>query len=331
MATVSSIKERVYVTKETVFGAAIAPVNADAVRFISCTITPVQNEIPRPDKNLDEDEPIGMSGRRSCTWTLSMSQASSGVAGNPPDCGDLLETAFGKAVVSSAGVSCTYGLGALKQSLNIWKYCETGLAQVVLGGIVQSLKVSLGGDVPTIEFSGEGIWAYDNAQAADGTTEVAAKGGLGTWPAEPTAPTTNGIPPSGFSGIVTLDSEVYSTLLTSTITLSTGRQLPKDGLNKYPTDPVASLRTVGHDFGVKEDDSAKLIGLMQKSHSKLPLDTTIQIGKIAGNQWAWTTKNMPLNAPAPDSSQPQRHVTFSGNKAHPTAAGSYDALGLVIT
>ena len=326
--TISSVKERLYVVKESTWGTAVAPSNSNCVRFISCTITNSQPEMQRPDKNADEDEPIGVPGRRACTFTVSMSMAGSGTSATPPDCGPLLEAAMGHAVSGT-----TYALGGVIQSLSIWKYDQTGLAQCAIGSVVTSMKVALGGDFPTLEFSGEAYWGYDSAQAADGSTPSAAKGGLSSFPTEPSAPVTNGVPPQGFDCTCALDGNSFGTLLSTTIMLNTGRQLPKDGMNVYPTAPVTTVRTTSTDFGLKEDDSANTVTLVQKAASKVLIVSTFAVNGTVGtaNIWTWTLKNQMLNAPSLDGSAPQRHISFNGTRAHPTSSGAYDSLGLVIT
>ena len=318
---------------ESTFGTAVTPVGANACLITSLVTQAAQPEIPRPDKTGSLGEIIGIPGRKTATWTAAMSMAGNGALGVAPDCDKLLQLIFGKAVTISAGASATYGLDDNAYSASIWHYNDpsTVAQYVAIGAVCHQLKISFGGDVPTLEFSGSCLWVLDTDQLADGTMDAIGKGGISAWTARPT-PTVNGKPPAGFTGTVTLDGQTYTTLRQGSITLAVARNLPGDVFNSYYSGaPVPGLRSVAVDFGVYDDDSANLKALKQKSFNKTVMDLSFQIGTVAGNKWGITTKNVMLPAPTLDMGGDRRALSFSSAKAHDTSIGSKDAMSLVIT
>lgn len=336
--TANSRNQTCYIMRETTWGTAVTPTNSSRNLMVSLQISPSAPEIARPDKTGALSEILGIPGRRSCTWSTQFSAAGSGAAGTPPDCGALIEAVLGKLQVVVAATSVTYGLGNLSPSLDIYNYNapSTVIQQVAIGAIGNSIKFGIGQDVPLVDVNGEALWGYDSIQAADGTTDTTAKGGLGSFPTEPSAPTTNGRPPQGFVGTITLDGNVYpSTLLTAEITCSVARELPKDAFNSgYPAAPAAGLQVTSVSATLYEDDSANLISLLKKMMSGVnpkPTPTLIfGLGTVAGNIWTHNLKNVSINPYTMDYSRTRRALTFTG-KAHDTTIGAGDAYSLVVT
>jgi hypothetical protein len=318
---------------ESTFGTAVTPVGANACLITSLATQASQPEIPRPDKTGSLGEIIGIPGRKTATWNAAMSMAGNGAAGIAPDCDKLLQLIFGKAVTIVASTSATYGLDDNNYSASIWHYNDpsTVAQYVAIGAVCHQLKISFGGDIPTLEFSGSALWVLDSDQLADGTMDSIGKGGISAWTARPT-PTVNGKPPAGFTGAITLDGQAYTTLRQGSITLAVARNLPGDTFNSYySAAPVPGLRAVSVDFGIYDDDSANLKALKQKAFNKTVVDLGFQIGTAAGNKWTFTTKNVMLPAPVLDQGADRRALSFSGAKAHDTSLGSKDAMNLAIT
>lgn len=337
MAQPNSRNQTCYVLPETTWGTAVAPTNSSRNLMVSLQITPVANEIARPDKTGSLGEIAGIPGRRSCQWSTQFSAAGSGAAGTPPDGGHLIEMVLGKLGVVVAATSVTYGQDDLSPSCTIYNYStpSTVTQQAAIGAIGNSIKFSIGSDVPLIDVSGEALWGYDTEQAADGTTDATAKGGLGSFPAEPSTPTTNGAPPQGFFGVITLDGNAYQAMLTADITVAVARELPKDAFNNaYPAGPAAGLRTVGVNCTIYDDDTANLIALKKKMLSgvnpKPAPQLSFQLGTVAGNIWTHTLKNVTINPYTLDWSRTRRSLTFQG-KAHDTTIGAKDSYKVVLT
>jgi hypothetical protein len=318
---------------ESTFGTAVVPIGADACLITSLTTQAAQAEIARPDKTGSLGEIIGAPGRKTATWNAAMSMAGNGALGIAPDCNTLLQLIFGKAVSIATGASATYALDDNNYSASIWHYNDpsTVAQYVALGAVCNQLKITFGGDVPTLDFSGPALWVLDSDQLADGTMDTVGKGGITAWTARPT-PTVNGKPPAGFTGVITLDGQAYGTLRQGSITLAVARNLPGDVFNSYySTAPTPGIRSVSVDFGLYDDDSAALKALKQKSFNKTTVDLSFQIGTVAGNKWTFTTKNVMLPAPTLDYGSDRRALSFSGAKAHDTTIGAKDAMSLVIT
>jgi len=337
MASVNSQNQACYVQKETAFatipnstGTATVG-NSNACRIIKLGTDQVQNLIDRPDKLPTLDFTIGIGGRKSAQWNASMSLAGSGVAGTKPDCDPFLEALFGKAAVVVASTSVTYDPDDTSPTLSIYNFRKPSTASqaCAFGSIVNSGKFSLGQDVATVEFGGESYWVIDTTQFA--TAAADAKGGLTAFPAEPAAPVTNGNMVVGFTGAVTLDGNVYTTLRTANINFDAGRELPKDVFNNYyPDSPAQDRRNITCDFSLYDDDSANLASLKNKAITNTGVTLIFQMGLIAGNIWTFTLRNVRLAAPKYDDGQRKFAVNFTG-KAHATSASSKDAIKLQIT
>ncbi len=320
---------------ESVFGTAVTPVGGDACLITSFTTQAQQNEIPRPDKTGSLGEVLGIPGRRTASWSASMSAAGNGAAGVVPDMDVFLQMIFGKAAVIVASTSATYGLDDTQFSGSLWHYNDpsTVCQYLALGAVANQLRVGIGGDVPTLDFSGPALWVLDTDQLADGATDAIAKGGISSWTTKPT-PVVNGKPPAGFTGVVTLDGNTYGTMRTATITLAVAKDLPGDVFNSfYSAAPAPGLRSVMVDFSIYDDDGANLLALKQKAAKAVytVVDLVFQVGTIAGNIWTWTLKNVKLPMPTLDYGGNRRSLTFSGCRAHDTSIGAKDALKLVIT
>lgn len=335
--TVNSRLQTSYIMRETTWGTAVTPTNGSRNLMVSLQLSPTAPLIPRPDKTGSLGEILGIPGRRAGTWSTQFSAAGSGAAGTAPDSAALIEMVFGKAVALVGGVSATFALDDLSPSCSIYNYNapSTATQQVGIGSIGNKFKASIGADMPLIDISGESLWIYDTEQAADGATDTVAKGGLGSFPAEPSTPTTNGTPPQGFKGVITLDGNAYTTLLTADINLDVARELPKDAFNSsYPAGPVAGLRTIGCNFTIYDDDSANLISLKKKAMAPTnpkPTSTLVfQLGTIAGNIWTYTLRNTILNPYTLDYSRTRRALQFTG-KSFDTTIGAKDAITLACT
>jgi hypothetical protein len=187
-----------------------------------------------------------------------------------------------------------------------------------------------------VEFSGAALWVLDSDQLADGTMDTIGKGGITTWTARPT-PSVNGKPPQGFTGVVTLDGNAYTTLRSGSITLAVARNLPGDVFNSfYSGNPVPGLRTVAVDFNLYDDDGANLKALKQKSFthtggSGSTVNLSFQVGTVAGNKHTFSLNNVKLPAYTLDQGSDRRALSWSGARAYDSAVGAKDSFTYVIT
>jgi hypothetical protein len=329
--------QRVYAAIEATFGIAPAgaPSNTDCCLITTFSGDAKNPEIVRPDKTGAFGEILGIMGRRSATWSATLSAAANGVRGIKADCDVFLQLLFGQptVAVASTSVTCTMSEQACPTA-TVFDYNNPGTATqfVVLGCLCSKFSTSFGGDVPMLTFSGECMWVYDTIQAADSNTDTIAPGGLASIPVQPSAPVTNGAPPQGFSGLISLDSNTFTTLRTGSIDVTLARELEKDGFSVYPIAPGAGLYSVSFSCELYDDDSTILNTL--KTAATDPLGPVIpmsfQIGTVPGNIWTYNLKNCRVTCPTYDKQQARRTVKFTG-KAHDTTIGSADAFVLVIT
>lgn len=332
--TVSSRKRRFFVTAEATFATAVAPTNTSCVLMEDLKIMPVQGEILRPDLTGDDGELVGTPGRRSCTWESSLSIAGSGVAGTPPDCDKMLVAALGAAHVIVASTSVTYPLGSTISSINPWSYVTNptdATNQVALGAIIDQTEIVLGADAPMFKFKGEAFWGPDTDEFTDSGMDMVAKGGLSSFPAIPSSPTTNGTPCPGYKLTVTLDSNGFTSAKSTTITLKHNRELPKDAVGGYPAGPADGLRAVTFDISIYDDDSPAIQDLKVKGKNKTTIACTFVQGTVAGNILTVPLRNVMLGIPEYDTSAKRRVVTFKSCRAHDTSIGSGDSVSLAFT
>jgi hypothetical protein len=165
------------------------------------------------------------------------------------------------------------------------------------------------------------------------TADSISKGGLtqAAFPTEPASPITNGVAPPGFTGLITLDGNSYTTYRTGSITLDVARELPMDGFNSYyGLAPAAGERNVTSDWSMYDDDSAILQTLKQKAYAGTKISITFQIGTVAGSTWVFALKNILLPKPKFDYSGKRRVVQFSAARAHDTTIGAKDAFQITV-
>jgi hypothetical protein len=291
-----------------------------------------QQEIVRSDKTGSLGITMGLLGRRSCNWSTKMSMTANGAAGTAPDCDPFLAAIMGKLKTVSSGVSVTYALDDLSPSVCIWDFNTpaTVTERVLSGAIAAKAKFDIGVDEPQVEFSGQGLAILDTDIFA--TADAISKAGLTTFPTEPTTPVTNGTPAPGFTGVITLDAQTYSTMRSGSISIDVERELPMDGFNSYyGLAPAAGLRNVAADWSMYDDDSANLSALKVKAQNGTGVNLTFAIGTVAGSIWTFTLKNVLLPKPQYDYSGKRRVVSFGGARAHDTTIGAKDAFAIVLT
>lgn len=97
--------ERMYLTAETNFGTYVTPSNSSACRLTKLTMTPNYPMYNRRDKTGSLSQTVGIKGRISGTFEVTMDLTGNGTAGMAPDAGILLNAAFGQTPAASPSVS----------------------------------------------------------------------------------------------------------------------------------------------------------------------------------------------------------------------------------
>jgi hypothetical protein len=307
--------------------------NGDCCLITDLKTEPKQAEIKRPDKTGSVDSVMAQGGRRIASLTASLSAAGNGTAGTPPDCKNFLQAIFGAAGVVVASTSVTWSLADTLYYLAVYNFMATianATQMCAFNTLLQKMEATFGGDVPTLTFSGESGWVYDNDQAADVGTNSSAKGGLTAFPAEPSAPVVNGTHPPGFKVQATIDGNVYTNILSGKVALSVMRELLKIGNTEFAGAGAPGDREVTLDFSMTDNDSAQLRTLKQKAISRTPVNATFAIGTIAGNRWVHQLNNIIVPKPVYGASGTRRTVSFTGAVAYPSAINARDQYTLAI-
>lgn len=163
-----------YVVAESTYGVAVVPAGTDAFRCSSFEVTPNYDRPEVPETTATRSLQERVTGRKSCSWRIGMTNRPSGAAGTPPDYHLLLKHALGS-YTNNASTSDVYT--PLKDpsalSLSGYRLLE-GVMEGFYGGIVTDVTFNLSGDgFATVDFSGEGkdmLWAGTNAADGSGSS-----------------------------------------------------------------------------------------------------------------------------------------------------------------
>jgi hypothetical protein len=337
MAFPQSRLQRGYVQEESSFGvipnssgtATLA--GGDAFLCATLNMNYDQPTAERPDKTGSLGDVLGTPVRITANWDMSCSMAGSGAAATAPDVSPFLKALFGKAPVVNASTSVVYGLDDNNYSLTIYDFngLATAAQRAIFGAVVNQGVFRFGDTFAMMELSGEGRYVIDTDQFA--TAAAALKGGLTTFPSEPT-PTTAGSSVAGYKGVITLDGNAYTTFRSGDLTISNDRALDKQVWDDdLPGAPAAGHRRVTLNFSMRDDDTANFKALKGKAHSKTPVDLTLQIGKTAGNIWTFAINDVLLGTPQYDTSGRERVVNFPNCRAHMSSLTAKDEVVLTVT
>src|SRR6185436_883614 len=112
-----SRNERLYITKETTYGTAVAPGNSNYCRHIKAPMSNTVALLNRRDKTGTRSVLKGTRGRAKGKWSTEMSLVTSGQSSVLPDCHFLFDMLFGQ---SPTGLS--WALADTIVSGNLWSY-----------------------------------------------------------------------------------------------------------------------------------------------------------------------------------------------------------------
>lgn len=345
-----SRQERIYLFSETTFGQIPTVTNSNCCRAINAGLVSVVNNYPRPDKTGTRSSVVGVLGRKSATWSLSQSLAGNGAAGTPPDCSPILRALFGVAGGSGTGetivssTSVTYALQdpAIIPSFSLFSFRTpaTETQRIVEGAVVAEATFNLGQNIATWSANGTGIWCLDTETTSNQTTfnvagnipDTTQKGGLTTFPVEPSAPVTNGSPTVGFTGSAVFDGDTITEIQSATLRVRTGNAVANDTFGSYyPVLAEGAEREVGLAFTVYDSDGAGIKDLKAKAQTQTPITVVLTMGTIAGNIWTWTLSNLQIAQPTYDDSRNRYMCVFPESMAHASSIVLRDELSLALT
>lgn len=308
--------------------------------FTKLNIEGVQGVINRPDITGSRGTLPGIAGKHTGTWSVGMSLAGAGAAGVDPDCDPLLQATFGAVPTIVASTSVTYALSDNIITAALFHYRHTQVGgttltnQISMGSVVDTATFTMGADIATVDFSGKSIFVLDSDNFASYTGALAiGKGGLGSFPAEPSTPTYHGLPVIGFTGSLTMDTQTVVELKSATVKISTGNQIVDDSFGYWMGSGVqGDMRQIDVSLTLDDSDSAAIIDLKQKAFSFAPITVTLVCGTVAGNTWTFNLSNIQMvNPKFSEGSKGRMRVDFGASIAHGSTLAGLDALSLVIT
>jgi hypothetical protein len=322
--------ERLYLQLESTFGtipnssgtATLA--GSNACRLVKGTFMPQVALIKRPDKTGTRSQLVGVLGRKYASWTIDMSLAPNGAAGVAPDCDPLLQGVFGQAPTVVSSTSVTYNLADTIPSLSMWSFRQPSTIEqrCTFGAVVQEMVLEAGPDVAMLKFSGDALWTLGANQFS--VADTIQKGGLTSFPTEPSSPVTNGPMLVGFVGSIVIDSDTIVTLRTATMNMKTANVVIRDTFGTYyPTSAEGDERDFTLDCSIYEDDSAAYATMIAISEAKTPVTVVLTLGNVAGATVTTTLKNVQFAAPSQE--EQRRYITnWSGSVAHATSVAVKD-------
>ena len=310
---------------------------AKKLRFTTFTMTPTRAVVDVPYKTGNSSVPVGVTGRASATFSGTMPLILSGAAGTVPDLDPVFAHIFGQPGTVVASTSVTYNLAdAIITSCFFW-YDKNNLAtpsnMYLLGAIIKSWKLSFNGAFPTLQIDGEAVYAVDQVYFASFTgPDAIVKGGLTTYPAEPSVATT-GNAQQGFGGTLTVDGNSMTPRGNLEISGVTGLELAADGYpDAYPFAVIRGQRRIS--FGSMtflNDDSTGIVNLKQKSESKASINASLVLGATAGSICTVNLNNIQLTKNSFSENGTFLDVNFANSPAHASSTTVTDDATIALT
>lgn len=310
--------QRGYAQLETAWGTvpnssgAATVTGSNAFGFQTSTMSQAQPELNNPVKTGHLGQIDGQLGRRnSSSWQIDAPLIGSGSAGTVPDLDELYQCAMGKAAVIVPSTSVTYGSDDNNYSVSLFDFVQPSTIEqrIFSGCIVTSMEIAFGQDWSSVRFSGEGKSLIESGFFS--SLDVTGKSGLTAFPAEPASPTFAFNPILGHKGTITLDSNPYTTLISGSIKVDSGRLLPKNGWNSdYPIAPASGPRVVTLQWTMYDDDSVNLTALKTKGRNSTAVTCSFALGTVAGNILTVTSR-LKLGRPTYAEDGPLRTVVFN--------------------
>lgn len=306
---------------------------AQAILYEKCDFTPNNPLIDPPFKTGNASDLMGVRGRSGGGVSFSAPYIPSGAAGTVPNLDLLTASAFGMPTgVVVASTSVTYAFTDAIKPLLLLKYDEGGGSNPTnmysMGTLPTRLTWQLNGQgvlMCSSDMASVGIGDSDNFAAYTGP-DAALKGGLTTYPAEP-SPTVTGNIISDFGGVVIIDGQTIGEVRGGlAIEIVTGYTPIPDGFaDGYTLAFLNGKRKMTlSDFTVLNSDSTALQNVKQKAYSKTGVSVLINLGSVAGQVCSWALNRVQFPQGAFQDNGPAVDVKFSGAAAHATFGSTND-------
>jgi Phage tail tube protein len=329
---------RLYMAMQTVYGTAVTLSGSNACRHTKCIIKPANPRSPRNDKTGTLSRTPGIGGLRKATVSITMDQAAHGTPGVLPDCDPILQSLFGGPATVNAGVSVIYAPTPTTDAnavpavtVGYYRLPSTVKQQIAWGTNFSSAKFGLNDGV-IAKWSAEGEAGNAVDSLSFSALDTNGKGGISSFPAEPSSPVTSGAPVAAFQGSITIGGTSVPTLTVGA--LAFGRPVEQEYSygNQYPTSVSPDMRSVGFGFTLKDDDSALMTALLADGISDGVVAASLVQGNVAGNIWTWALGGLQLTPPSPDDSSKKLWLAvFEESMASASAIAVTDEISLTIT
>ncbi len=302
-----------------------------------------QNAVNTPTYKTGKRSPLlGVRGRQAGTFSLSKPFIPSGAAGTAPDDDPVLQACMGQAGTVVASTSVTYSLADALNYLLFLLYNKTPGASsptnsYALGCVPQTIKFTGGGNFLDYEVSGVACGVGDSVNFSAYTGgDAVLKGGLTTYPAEPSSVTQNGNVIAGFGGNVGFSiggSALAEVRGTVEITISSGVEAIADALSDaYTIGYVGGLRQVSlANITCIDSDGSVLNALKQAAFTKAAQTIAIVFGTVAGYIVTFNLANVQIGGGSWQEAGAALNIQFGESLAHATSSTVVDDLTLALT
>ncbi len=331
MAKALSRLERCYMVDQDDYFVVPSFGNDDAVRHIKGNLMNDIGLLTRRDKTGSRTATIGQRGRGFGKWEYEGSLAPSGSLGTEPDFAPLLKALFGQDPTSGPG-GLTYSFlddPIPTFAMALYKTPDTLNQKIGYGCVVQEVTFNIGADVAEFSANGECRFVIESDYFDDASEDEL--GGLGSFPAEPGAPSTSGGIIPGFTGLISIGGAEIARIRTATIKINNGGAQIKDTFGSYLPDEVeGDTRTVTLAFTMYEDDDAAQQALRVAAITKTPVDADLTVGTVEGSIVQFLLKNVQLASPTSDDSARRFSLSFPESRAYGTDITTLDEVTMII-
>lgn len=209
--------------------------------------------------------------------------------------------------------------------------------------VVTEATFNFNQDVATWQANGDCFWVLRSKDFS--VSDVYQKGGLGSFPNEPSTPVTNGTIIPGFTGrfvagqsIGTTSAAAYSTaavtfptIRNATIRVQTNNLLVRDTFGSYyATLTEGDVRNITLTFNIYDDDSTGVNTLKTWGDNKTPVDFCINLGTVVGNVFVFYLKNVYLAAHVLGDGQLRFDAAYSDSRATTSTLAVRDEFSLIV-
>lgn len=325
--------ERAYFLLESAYG--ITPnsggvsslTGGAAASIISLDLDPMVDLYDSEYKTGSRSIAPGQPGRRVGSFRLSMPLKGSGTPGVPSDYDPVLFSCFGKSTVNS-GSSVVYTIiDNPAQTFSLYRYRTPSqlYQQLGISCIPTRTTWNLGQNMANWTCEGQCMWVLDSEQF--GTADTIARGGLSSFPVEPSNPVVNGVQAQGFVGSLLIDGNSLVNIQQLTITAEWGWDQNRTFFGSYyPTGVLGGIRRVTLAMEAFDDDSVAMKDLRTKGITKQAMSCVATIGNQSGNMHKFNVNNLQLDFPRLVDSGTRFGLRWGAMIAHETSPGARDEI-----